>query len=773
MKHSFMRRLFVTVFFWNMFFVHASIIQFEDLSLSEAQAKAKAENKFVFVDFYTDWCRPCKVMEQEVFTVDSIADFFGQHFIAIRVNAEREQQSLVTALGIKAYPTLTFYEPKGRLVYRREGLMSPTDFYDLAESLVSINDQLSAYEKNDRKIENVYPYLSSLKWINTAKATRLARNYLLELNEKEYHKALNWALIRELAPPWDAVLFTRIAKSEFIRSERPKELEEYLLRAFDALLNKAMETGNSAYLRRRSQYINAYGSFVPNQDSLLLVGKVQYYAEHDVRQYPEHIEQYVHDYLPEDASTYASIAYDLSQRYFQQPVLELAIDLAHRSNAMQQNLFAYLALANANDKLLQHKAAYGFLLLAYQYADETRQAALRDLEQELKHKMEIELQSGVSLVDQLKDDGRFTLGAGSQRLMYGYPIPQSTSHFVVNIDGKLASNSPLGKGVQHLKGISSYSGGGITPAVETTFEFQDVTITQRLEPVDKHGQIIEHGLAQYYRIVYTLSTQKAGSKNVGLSLLFDTMMDDNDACPIGANGVLIPHEYSFKGRSIPDELLFFQNPNDTSLLVGSALLDRWEATRPDLLIVGRWPYLHRVKWAYQLRRVPYGDSAYMLRWQNKALNPLKSLTFTTYYGLPQWKKPELRIIMKDDKSTLSMESDIYFEHDKHTLDLNGKMKIQELLDNEAIDVVGVILQGYADISGKKGYNFELSKKRIASVGRVFTAMDIPFVPKPYGFDQSEKDYYSYKYGNAFDRKVRMILYYRLRGQETVTSALHR
>ena len=41
-------------------------VDFRHLTFDEALAKAKAEKKLVFVDCYTTWCGPCKVMSPTV-----------------------------------------------------------------------------------------------------------------------------------------------------------------------------------------------------------------------------------------------------------------------------------------------------------------------------------------------------------------------------------------------------------------------------------------------------------------------------------------------------------------------------------------------------------------------------------------------------------------------------------------------------------------------------------------------------------------------------------
>lgn len=68
--------------------------KFRDLSWQEAVKVAKREHKLVFVDFYTDWCGPCKVMAQEVFPQKQVGDFFNAKFVCLKLDAEKEGRDL-------------------------------------------------------------------------------------------------------------------------------------------------------------------------------------------------------------------------------------------------------------------------------------------------------------------------------------------------------------------------------------------------------------------------------------------------------------------------------------------------------------------------------------------------------------------------------------------------------------------------------------------------------------------------------------------------------
>lgn len=740
---------------------YASEITFRNLTVNEALQEAKSNQKFVFIDLYAEWCRPCKWMEKEVFSADTVADFFNEHFISVRIDAENEQLDFVNLMKVEAYPTMLFYEPKGRQVLRVEQAMGINDFLELAHSLVNLNNYHDAYTDKPKKLAHVYAYSNAMKWVNQDKASGAARSYLANLNEKKYVDSLNWLLIRDFVMPWDRVLFPRVVKNEKLIEERKEEFSEYMELAMERLLQKSIERKNSVLLRSRERYIKSHAEFLSNPDSLVLVGQVFYSGLYKVENYASLLRQYVEKYVGNNAAMFANMSLSIAEDYFQRDILQYGIELANRSNVLNPTMRAYFAGALCYEKLNQFKSAYAYMLLGYNYANDEEKSILDEFEERIKYKMEFELKEGVNYAGKPSEDGRFTLGAGLSRLMYGYPVPQSTSHFVVNVNGKLASNTPM-SGTKYLTGNITYDGKGVTPRTEITFDFEGVKIVQSLEPVDKEGAPILDGLAQYYKVSYHFTTKSVKLKKVGLGVLFDTMIDDNDACVIAADGKIIPHEIGFGKGGMPSELLFYRTKGDTSDMMGAAIIKGMEATPPDRMIVGRWPVLHRVRWKMKPRKVKYGDSAYLMQWTPKGMNHLRDLKFVTYYGLPRHKEPQLRLIMKDEGGNLVMEKDFYFEHNQDELDLNGKMMISEIVSNPNIEILGVLLNGYADIVGENEYNFALSRRRIAAVGDIFQKHNIPFIPKPYGIEKSEDSNYTAQFGNPWDRKVQALIYYRLK-----------
>ncbi|MES2519928.1 MAG: thioredoxin family protein [Bacteroidota bacterium] len=91
-------------------------------TLQQGLEKAKAENKLIFVDCYTTWCGPCKIMKTYAFRDIILGDFMKENYICLAIDMEKpEGITLAKRYGVEAYPTLLFLDKYGRVVNHQVG----------------------------------------------------------------------------------------------------------------------------------------------------------------------------------------------------------------------------------------------------------------------------------------------------------------------------------------------------------------------------------------------------------------------------------------------------------------------------------------------------------------------------------------------------------------------------------------------------------------------------------------------------------------------------
>ena len=82
----------------------------------------------VLVDFYADWCGPCKTLSPIVQEVSS--SLHGQVKV-IKVNVDKNQSASMK-YGIRGVPTLILFR-KGNILWRQSGVMSKRDLLSTIE----------------------------------------------------------------------------------------------------------------------------------------------------------------------------------------------------------------------------------------------------------------------------------------------------------------------------------------------------------------------------------------------------------------------------------------------------------------------------------------------------------------------------------------------------------------------------------------------------------------------------------------------------------------
>lgn len=148
--------------------MQAQGIEFMDNApVQEVLDKARAEGKMVFVDCYTSWCGPCKRLAREVFPQQEVGDFFNPRFVSLKLDMEKgEGPALAKKWDISAYPTLTFLDAKGEVLFQTVGARDAHHLVDTVAYLLDNHrpSELAVrYKEGDRSSEVVAGYIGELK----------------------------------------------------------------------------------------------------------------------------------------------------------------------------------------------------------------------------------------------------------------------------------------------------------------------------------------------------------------------------------------------------------------------------------------------------------------------------------------------------------------------------------------------------------------------------------------------------------------------------------
>lgn len=115
-------------------------------SFARVLKQAKAENKAIFIDFYTTWCMPCQLMDETVFELEQVGDLFNENFISLKVNPEKDKEGpmLSSQFGVMAYPTLIYLDSNGDLVDAQIGATGATTIMDKARRTITHNNAINS-----------------------------------------------------------------------------------------------------------------------------------------------------------------------------------------------------------------------------------------------------------------------------------------------------------------------------------------------------------------------------------------------------------------------------------------------------------------------------------------------------------------------------------------------------------------------------------------------------------------------------------------------------
>ena len=138
-----MKKILTTIFLsFTILSNYAQEINFEKGSWQETVAKAKAQNKPIFIDFFTTWCGPCKQLEQKVYSKPEVIQKMNANFINFKIDAEKgEGPDLARKFEVSAYPFLVWADKNQNVLLTDAGYMPVSEF------LKSVDNALNQYRE--------------------------------------------------------------------------------------------------------------------------------------------------------------------------------------------------------------------------------------------------------------------------------------------------------------------------------------------------------------------------------------------------------------------------------------------------------------------------------------------------------------------------------------------------------------------------------------------------------------------------------------------------
>lgn len=213
---------------------------------------AREQDKYIFMDCYTSWCGPCKMLAKDIFTRKDVGDFFNENFINVKYDMEKgEGKELYQhyRANIIGFPTLLLINEDGEVMHQMAGfqeadvLIAGMKAGKEGKSLFAYRDR---YEAGERGLAFLKEYVAALRGaflkddIEQVVLEYMKTMPLEKLQEKEVWDFVGSFIKNPYSPQFDYVIFNIDRLSNRVKFDR-YNVEWQLSRALDNAVDQLVD----------------------------------------------------------------------------------------------------------------------------------------------------------------------------------------------------------------------------------------------------------------------------------------------------------------------------------------------------------------------------------------------------------------------------------------------------------------------------------------------------------------------------------------------------
>jgi len=334
-------------------------IKFETSDFKTILAKAKKENKLIFLDAYTTWCGPCKLMAKNIFTLKSVGDHYNANFVNAKIDMEKgEGIDIAKKYDVKVFLLNSCNSKMAKLQYERAKTLKIEFVDELFEADIIPSKRVAALKERFEKGEKDPEFLKNL--VNLTAFTEA------DYAGKVFEKYITAKANTPLAADDMQMLFMTLKNSESPAYKIFKEKKADLLKfmpeksyeatdkslKINTVIKKAYNEESKTY--DENKFIEGTKDFLTKDEAVKYLNKVKAskaLKANDIATYEKLTLETYKDYTNFNSNELNSIAWNFFENVTNKSSLETALKWAQESVKQSENSANTDTLANLYNKL--------------------------------------------------------------------------------------------------------------------------------------------------------------------------------------------------------------------------------------------------------------------------------------------------------------------------------------------------------------------------------------------------------------------------------------